>query len=211
MHELPRYLTDTTVFPSWDAPTLWLGWIISSEDLLKIVEAHYPDSLMYSAGRPCLSSIHALPQSLRDEYHIEPELHECVDIAIVARPDAKRTTALSVGCSNVGVISLQTIEDIQNKFGLQRSPEWLLDGRDWQWTRRSMLPLLSCHFDSLFPSIHCLRPSGSQRTNCIHSLSRAPFIPRSELSVTLFCPAVEYRSMYCLKAVCITIEHWTNV
>ncbi|KAF8918757.1 hypothetical protein CPB85DRAFT_1281224, partial [Mucidula mucida] len=137
MHELPRYLTDTTVFPSWDAPTLWLGWIISSEDLLKIVEAHYPDSLMYSAGRPCLSSIHALPQSLRDEYHIEPELHECVDIAIVARPDAKRTTALSVGCSNVGVISLQTIEDIQNKFGLQRSPEWLLDGRDWQWTRRT--------------------------------------------------------------------------
>ncbi|KAF9031647.1 hypothetical protein BDZ89DRAFT_1131719 [Hymenopellis radicata] len=137
MNELPRYLTDPDMVPKWEAPILWLGWLITEEDLLKLVEAHYPDEYDLCQGEPDVDCIFNLPDALRKEYDVSPRMHECVDIAIVARQDGTRTTALSVGCSSIGIIKLQTVEDIQTKFGLQRPPEWLLDGREWKWARRT--------------------------------------------------------------------------
>ncbi|KAF9031681.1 hypothetical protein BDZ89DRAFT_1158802 [Hymenopellis radicata] len=137
LNEIPLYLCDTTVFPKWDAPTLWLGWLITSEDLLKLAVAHYPERLIRRKNGPSRSSIYALPDALREEFHVDPKLLECVDIAFVAQQDGKRTTALTVGCTGIGVLDEQTRNNIQAKFGLQRPPEWLLDGRDWQWGRRT--------------------------------------------------------------------------
>ncbi|KAF9031665.1 hypothetical protein BDZ89DRAFT_1131734 [Hymenopellis radicata] len=136
LNELPRYLRDPTIFPKWEPPTLWLGWVITEEDLLKLVEAHYPERLI--PGGPSRSSIYDLPEALCEEFHVDPKLLECVDIAFVARQDGEDTTALSVGCTAIGVLDEQTRNNIQAKFGLQRPPEWLLDHRDWKWTRRTV-------------------------------------------------------------------------
>ncbi|KAF8918754.1 hypothetical protein CPB85DRAFT_1249542 [Mucidula mucida] len=82
LNELPRYLFDPTIFPQWVPPTLWLGWVITEEDLLKIVDAHYPERCIRTKNGPSRRSIYTLPRAICEEFNVDPKVSDCVDLAL---------------------------------------------------------------------------------------------------------------------------------
>ncbi len=120
MDGLPKYLIDMD--PD-SRLVLWLDWAIDRQDLLKLMEVHYPKAIRFSRGDVLTSSVYSLPELLCEEFAIDMDQQRDVSIAIVAERDGKFQTALSLGCSRIGQLNdRDIIAQIQAKFGLEPPP-----------------------------------------------------------------------------------------
>ncbi|KAF9031683.1 hypothetical protein BDZ89DRAFT_1158804 [Hymenopellis radicata] len=134
MDGLPKSLCDMDPNSKLVPPKYWLGWAIDRQDLLKLMKVHYPQDVGFSRT----SAVYSLPRLLWEEFAIEPDQQRYLAIGIVAERDGKFQTALSVGCSRIGMLGKEVIAQIQAKFGLE-PPQWLIDAREWDWTRRTII------------------------------------------------------------------------
>ena len=110
-----------------------LGWAVGEDKLFELVKREFPKIILYSEedrkGEPIWESIFCLPDGIIADFSIPEELHECVQVSEVLRPDGVIHLALCVGDNRIGILRPQpgAIEKIAERFFNDEPPQWHLD------------------------------------------------------------------------------------
>ncbi|KAF4596859.1 hypothetical protein AB1N83_010787 [Pleurotus pulmonarius] len=151
-----KQLCKETPIPLWDIhpcllgsrdphflpPMFHLGWAVGEEKLFELVKAEFPGWLLYSEeynqGEVLSDSIFCLIDAIIQDFDIPKELHECLQVSEVLRPDGVIHLALCVGNNRIGILRPQpgAIDKIAKRLFNGEPPQWHLDPWYWQWKQK---------------------------------------------------------------------------
>lgn len=140
--DIPPYLLGSQD-PHFLPPKFHLGWAVGEDKLLELAQREFPDYVMYSdwdkKGKVLWQSIFAMVDGIIHELDVPEELHDCVTISEVFRPDGSVHLALCVGDNRIGILRPQpgAIEQLAKRLFNDEPPQWYLDPRRWQWKQRA--------------------------------------------------------------------------
>ncbi|KAF7426690.1 hypothetical protein PC9H_009059 [Pleurotus ostreatus] len=128
--------------PHFLPPTFHLGWAVGEDKLLELLIKEFPAYIQYSEpdgkGVPLWESIFCIVDGIIQDFNIPEELHECLEVADVLRPDGTIHLALCVGDNRIGILRPQpgAIDKIAERFFNGEPPQWHLDPIHWRWKQK---------------------------------------------------------------------------